>query len=89
MVITERARRLVYAIMAVATFVLHFPVDLPAVQAVGFALGQTLFAWGIPALALWLRTRKNAATGLGPYIAPAILWLVFFAAHVLSQIKAD
>lgn len=89
MTITQRARRFVYAVTAVATFVLHFPLDLPAVQAVGFALGQTLFAWGIPALALWLGTRKKAATGLGPYIAPAILWLVFFAAHVLSQVKAD
>lgn len=85
--ITRRARRLVYVISAAVTFILHWPLDLPLAAAIGSDIGGTLWAWGIPALALWLGTRRKDATGLSPYIAPTLLWLIFFAAHVLQQVQ--
>ena len=85
--ISKKTRGWVYVGSAIATLLLHFPLGLPPIQAIGFAIGSVLWAWGLPAVSLWLGTRKQDATTFRPYIAPAILWLIFFAAHVFSQMN--
>jgi len=87
MVISRKARRVIYATSLIVTLVLQYPLNLPVVSAVGEDIGATLLAWGIPALALWFATRKKDDTGIGPYVAPTVLWLIFFAAHVLQQAR--
>jgi hypothetical protein len=87
MTVSRKTRRLVYLASAAITLFLRWPVELGLVAAIGNAVGESLLAWGIPALALWLATRKRDTTGLGPFIAPTLLWLVFFAAHVLQQVQ--
>jgi hypothetical protein len=85
MQVTRQQRRWVYIVSGVITFVLTFGTDGNIARNFGQAIGGVLFIWGLPALSLWLATRKADETNLRAFIIPGLVWLFLFVALILGS----
>ncbi len=84
MQVTRRQRRWVYIVSGIITFVLTVGTDGSVGTNLGNGIGGVLFIWGLPALSLWLGTRKADETNLRPFIIPGLVWLFFFVALIFA-----